>query len=54
MTGSNSFDISEVEKMKTNYQSNSKKSKINTVEDKNKVDKFVKGKVKIKKKNSDK
>lgn len=38
--------------MKTNYQSNSKKSKINTVEDKNKVDKIVKGKVKTKKKNS--
>ena len=37
--------------MKTNYQSNSKKSKINTVEDKNKVDKIVKGKVKTKKKN---
>ena len=38
--------------MKTNYQSNSKKSKLNTVEDKNKVDKIVKGKVKTKKKNS--
>lgn len=38
--------------MKTNYQSNSKKSKINTVDDKNKVDKIVKGKVKTKKKNS--
>ena len=38
--------------MKTNYQSNSKKSKINTVEDKNKVDKIVKGRVKTKKKNS--
>ena len=38
--------------MKTNYQSNSKKSKINTVEDKNKVNKIVKGKVKTKKKNS--
>lgn len=37
--------------MKTNYQSNSKKSKLNTVEDKNKVDKIVKGKVKTKKKN---
>ena len=37
--------------MKTNYQSNSRKSKINTVEDKNKVDKIVKGKVKTKKKN---
>ena len=37
--------------MKTNYQSNSKKSKINTVEDKNKVNKIVKGKVKTKKKN---
>ena len=38
--------------MKTNYQSNSNKSKMNITEDKNKVDKIVKGKVKTKKKNS--
>ena len=38
--------------MKTNYQSNSHKSKRIAVEDKNKVDKIVKGKVKTKKKNS--
>ena len=37
--------------MKTNYQSNSHKSKRNSVEDKKKVDKIVKGKVKTKKKN---
>ena len=37
--------------MKTNYQSNSHKSKRNSVEDKNKVDKIVKCKVKTKKKN---
>ena len=38
--------------MKTNYQSNSNKSKRKAVEDKKKVDKIVKGKVKTKKKNS--
>ena len=38
--------------MNTNYQSNSNKSKRKAVEDKNKVDKIVKGKVKTKKKNS--
>ena len=38
--------------MKTNYQSNSNVSKRKAVEDKNKVDKIVKGKVKTKKKNS--
>ena len=37
--------------MKTNYQSNSHKSKRNSVEEKKKVDKIVKGKVKTKKKN---
>ena len=37
--------------MKTNYQSNSHKSKRIAVEDKKKVDKIVKGKVKTKKKN---
>ena len=37
--------------MKTNYQSNSHKSKRNSIEDKKKVDKIVKGKVKTKKKN---
>ena len=37
--------------MKTNYQSNSHKSKRNSVEDKKKVNKIVKGKVKTKKKN---
>ena len=37
--------------MKTNYQSNSNKSKRKAVEDKKKVDKIVKGKVKTKKKN---
>ena len=37
--------------MNTNYQSNSNKSKRKAVEDKNKVDKIVKGKVKTKKKN---
>ena len=37
--------------MKTNYQSNSNKSKRKAVEDKKKVDKVVKGKVKTKKKN---
>lgn len=37
--------------MNTNYQSNSNKSKRKAVEDKNKIDKIVKGKVKTKKKN---